>query len=75
MSQSIINSLLRERNLYVRRGLAARVKAVDEALANLGYRTPTEDAVLRAQPIETAQAEPELETAVVKPARRSRRGA
>lgn len=74
MSQSIINSLLRERNIYVRRGLAARVKAVDEALANFGYRTPTEEAAFTAQPIETAQAEPQLETAVVKPARRTRKG-
>ena len=49
-----IESLLIEREGYVRRGLKDRVKQVDDALASLGYRTA----------VTTATIEPEAERAV-----------
>ncbi len=56
-----IDALLAERAGYERRGLKDRVKAVDEALRELGfdhkYMTPE---------IETASIEPAVETSVLK---------
>ncbi len=56
-----IDALLAERAGYERRGLEDRVKAVDEALREIGfdhkYMTPE---------IETASIEPAVETSVLK---------
>ncbi len=74
MSKSTINALLRERESYLRRGLTKRVADVDASLAALGYRSHTEEAVLSAQPIETAQDERPIETAIKRVVKKSKRG-
>jgi Holliday junction resolvasome RuvABC DNA-binding subunit len=53
-----IEALLIERIGYVNRKLSARVKAVDDALSALGYKT-------KETPKETATAEPTEERAVI----------
>ena len=53
-----IEALLIERNGYVMRKLTARIKAVDDALSALGYKT-------KETPKETATAEPIEERAVI----------
>lgn len=63
MNTHLIESLLQEREGYVRRNLPDRVKQVDEALRNAGYKS--------APKVETATAEPEVETAA-KPATKKR---
>lgn len=74
MSKATIAALLRERESYLRRGLTKRVADVDASLAALGYRTPTEDVVLHAQPIETAEVERPIETAIKRIVKKSKRG-
>jgi hypothetical protein len=64
MNTQLIESLLIEREGYVRRNLADRVKAVDLALRDAGYTKTS-------APIETATAEPVVERAA-KPATRKR---
>lgn len=56
-----IDALLAEREGYVRRGLKDRVKACDDALAQLGYKSKVEV-------VETASVEPVAERAVRKAA-------
>lgn len=63
-----IEALLIEREGYVRRGKADRVKAVDEALRQLGHGSP----VRESEPVEVAAIEP-VEKAVVKKAARKRK--
>lgn len=63
-----IEALLIEREGYVRRGRQDRVKAVDEALRQLGYGS----VVRESEPVEVAVVEPE-ERAVVKKAVRKRK--
>lgn len=64
MNKQIVDSLLIEREGYVRRNLPDRVKQVDQALRDAGYsKTIT--------PVETATAEPMVERAA-KPATRKR---
>ena len=56
-----IDALLIEREGYVRRGLKDRVKACDDALAALGYKS-------KAVEVETAAVEPVAERATRKAA-------
>lgn len=56
-----IDALLVEREGYVRRGLKDRVKACDDALAALGYKSKVAE-------VETAVVEPVAERAVRKAA-------
>ena len=56
-----IDALLIEREGYVRRGLKDRVKACDDALAQLGYKSKVIE-------IETAAVEPVAERATRKAA-------
>jgi hypothetical protein len=64
MNTQLIESLLIEREGYVRRNLPDRVKQVDIALRDAGYTKTS-------APIETATAEPVVERAA-KPATRKR---
>ena len=64
MNTQLIESLLIEREGYVRRNLPDRVKQVDIALRDAGYTK-------NSAPIETATAEPMVERAA-KPATRKR---
>jgi len=64
MNTHLIESLLIEREGYVRRNLLDRVKQVDIALRDAGYTKTS-------APIETATAEPLVERAA-KPATRKR---
>ena len=63
-----IEALLIEREGYVRRGKQDRVKAVDEALRQLGYGSAVRDSA----PVEVAAVEP-VEQAVVKKVVRKRK--
>ena len=74
MTTTTITALLRERESYLRRGLTKRVADVDASLATLGYRSQTEEAVLHAQPIETAQDERPIETAIKRIVKKTKRG-
>jgi hypothetical protein len=56
-----IDALLFEREGYVRRGLKDRVKACDDALAQLGYKSKVAE-------VETAAVEPVAERATRKAA-------
>jgi hypothetical protein len=64
MNKHIIESLLVERAGYVQRGLKDRVASVDAALRDAGYKAESAK-------VETATAEPEIETAS-KPAPKKR---
>ena len=64
MDKQLIDALLSERAGYVMRGLKDRVKQVDDALRAAGYSAG-------APKVETATAEPEIETAS-KPAPKKR---
>ena len=64
MNKHIIESLLVERAGYMQRGLKDRVADVDAALRDAGYKK-------EAAKVETATAEPEIETAS-KPAPKKR---
>ncbi len=62
-----IEALLEERRGYVARNLPARIKAVDDALRELGYEN-------KHMTKETATAEPVEERAVIEPAPKRKRG-
>jgi hypothetical protein len=66
MNTAMIDALLVERAGYVQRNMADRVKQVDAQLAALGHTT-----VRKASVVETATAEPIVETAS-KPAPKKR---
>jgi hypothetical protein len=66
MNTAMIDALLIEREGYVKRNLAARVKEVDAQLSALGHKTKRSESV-----VETATAEVEVETAA-KPAPKKR---
>ncbi len=57
MSENLIKALLEERAGYVAQNKGARVRAVDEQLAFLGYKSKT---------VETAEVKTGYETASVK---------
>lgn len=64
MDKTLIVALLVEREGYARRGLKQRVADVDTLLAAAGVDTPGT--------VETASAEPAVETAAVKRSRKRR---
>lgn len=74
MTTATIAALLRERESYARRGLTKRAADVDASLAALGYRSQAEEAVLHVQPIETAQDERPIETAIKRVVKKPKRG-
>jgi hypothetical protein len=57
-AQAEIDALLDERRGYVVRGLADRVKAVDEQLARLGHRVAPEAAIKAPAPERATQPKP-----------------
>ena len=74
MSESIVQSLLFEREGYVKRGRMDRVAEVDRQLAFYGIAVSKPTKVERAAaPVEVAAVEVETERAVVKPAARKRK--
>jgi hypothetical protein len=74
MSESIVQSLLFEREGYVQRGRMDRVAEVDRQLSFYGIAVSKPTKVERAAaPVEVAAVEVEAERAVVKPAARKRK--
>jgi hypothetical protein len=74
MSESIVQSLLFERDGYLQRGRMDRVAEVDRELAFYGIAVSKPTKVERAvAPVEVAAVEVEAERAVVKPAARKRK--
>lgn len=67
--KSLIDALLTERAGYVQRGLKDRVAQIDTCLRDLGYETKQ-----ASTPIETATAEPQVETAALPKAAKRKKG-
>lgn len=74
MNESLVQSLLFEREGYVKRGRMDRVAEVDRQLALYGIAVSKPAKAERAvEPLEVATVEVESERAVVKPAARKRK--
>ena len=68
-NKSLIDALLTERAGYVQRGLKDRVAQIDTCLRDLGY-----DNKQTSTPVETATAEPQVETATLPKAAKRKKG-
>ena len=67
--KSLIDALLTERAGYVKRGLKDRVVQIDTYLRDLGHETKQ-----ASTPVETATAEPQVETAALPKAAKRKKG-